>query len=157
VLGTLYFHGRYFTSRYFGVRDLLMATISTALRNRLTNYAGFSTIAQARMYPAPIPQKATYPLVTYQKISGLRSYAMGAQIDMVRSRFQIDIWATDYDACEALADQVRLALSNYRGTSDTIVIDLIRLEDEQGPMLDEGSELQRVIQDYILDFRETTP
>lgn len=134
-----------------------MATISSALRTRLINFAGISTLISARVYPAPIPQNPTYPLVTYQKISGPRDYVMGNQSGLVRARFQLDTWAETYGECEALADQVRLALSNYSGTSDTITIDWIALDNEQGPLYDDDADLQRCIQDYMIDYRESLP
>jgi hypothetical protein len=123
----------------------------------MKNFAGLGALVSTRIYPSPIPQNPTYPLVTYQKIDAPRDYVMGNQSGLVFSRFQVDSWAETYDACEALAEQVRLSLSNYAGTSDTIVIDWVEMDNEQGPMWDEVSGLQRVIQDYMVTYFEALP
>jgi len=51
---------------------------------------------------------------------------------------------------------VRLALSNYAGTSDTIVIDYVLMESETRIFEDE-SDLHRISQDFIVHYRETLP
>jgi hypothetical protein len=130
-----------------------MASIDTALFTRLS---GNVALAGTRIYPPPIPQNATYPLVTYQQISGVRDYVYSNQSGLVRARFQMDSYAETAMGARALAEQVRLCLSIYRGTSDTIVIDLIQIINEQR-VYDEDVGLHRLIHDYQIDYREACP
>jgi hypothetical protein len=133
-----------------------MASIDTAIYTRLAGFAGLSALVSTRIYPPPAPQNCTYPAVTFMQISGMRDYVMGNQSGLVEARFQLDSWAETSVGVRTLAEQVRLALSNYSGTSDTIVIDHIRLLDEQR-IYEDGDELFRIIQDYIVNYRETLP
>ncbi len=134
-----------------------MASIDTALYTRLSGFANLAALVGTRIYPAPIPDNPTYPLITVQEISGIRGYVYGPNQDgSVRARFQMDSWAENSTGVRAVAEQVRLALSAYRGTSDTIVIDLITIDNEQ-KLYDDDADLHRVIQDYIVHYRETLP
>jgi hypothetical protein len=133
-----------------------MASIDTALYTRLSGFAGLAALVATRIYPAPVPQNATYPLITYQQISGIRAYVYSNQSGWVRARFQVDCYAASSTGARALAEQVRLALSIYRGTSDTIVIDLIQLENEI-KFYEDDVDLHHVIHDYIVDYREALP
>ena len=53
-----------------------MADLEKALHTRLTGYAGLSSLISARLYPVIAPQNPTYPLATYQRVSGDREEGM---------------------------------------------------------------------------------
>lgn len=131
-----------------------MSNIDTAIYTRLSTHAGLAALVSTRIYPPPAPQDATYPLVTYQQISGIREYAMTTQVGLVDGRFQFDVWAETRPGARTVAEQVRQALSNYRGTSDTIQVDFVRMDTELVDY-DEDAALHRVLQDYIISYRET--
>ena len=133
-----------------------MSSIDTALFTRLSGFAGLTALVGTRIYPPPVPQNATYPLVTLSQVSGLRSYVYGNQSGFVDARFQFDCWATTSIGARALAEQLRIALSFYRGTSDGVVIDLIRMDNEIKDY-DDVAELHRIIQDYFVTYREELP
>ena len=132
-------------------------SIDSALYTRLSGFAGLAALVSTRNYPLIAPQNGTYPLVTYQQISGTRDYVMGNQSGLVMARFQLDSWAQDVPAsARAVANQVRLALSNYHGTSDSVVIDYIELMNET-VMGQPDEEFWRISQDYMVTFREALP
>lgn len=131
-------------------------SIDSAIYTRLSGFAGLAALVSTRIYPAPIPQSPTYPLVTYMQVSGVRGYVYGNQDGFVQGRWQVDSWSTTSTGARALAEQVRLALSNYKGTSDSVVIDLITIENELKDYDDDAS-LHRVIQDYFVTYRESLP
>jgi hypothetical protein len=126
-------------------------SIDSALYTRLS-----TVLAMTRIYPPPVPQNATYPLITYQQISGVRGYVYSNQSGWVRARYQIDSYATTPTAARALAEQVRLALSIYKGTIDGVVIDLIVIVDET-KFYEDDTKLHRISHDYMVDYRETCP
>ena len=133
-----------------------MASIDSALYTRLSGFAGLAALVSTRIYPPLAPQNATYPLVTYQQISAIRPYAMGTQIGLVQARFQLDSWAETSPGARAVSEQVRLALSNYSGTSDTIVINHCELVNEQRGDPEDQGELHRIIQDFMVWFFEAS-
>ena len=131
-------------------------SIDSALYTRMSGFAGLIALTGTRIYPPPIPQNATYPCCTYQQISGPRGYVYGNQSGFVDARFQVDSWATTSVAVRAVAEQVRLCLSIYKGTSDSVVIDLITLIDEQR-LYDDEAKLHRAVHDYMITYRESLP
>ncbi len=133
-----------------------MSSIDSALYTRLVAFPGLAELVSTRIYPPPIPQNPTYPLVTLQQISGVRGYVMGNQSGAVAARFQVDSWAETSIGARALAEQVRLAMSIYRGTSDSVVIDLITIENETR-LFEDGVELHRIMQEYLVNYRESLP
>jgi hypothetical protein len=132
-----------------------MGTIDTALFTRMSTFAGLSALIGTRIYPAPAAQDVAGDYVTIQQISGPRQYAMGGATGLVDARFQVDCWSGSSVGVRALAEQVRLALSHYHGTSDSVTVDLVLLENEQ-KLYDEEAELHRVIHDYVVSYREAT-
>ena len=133
-----------------------MSSIDTAVYTRLAACAGLTALVSTRIYAHFTPQNATYPCVVHNQISGPRQYVMGEQNPIVRARWQLDSYAATSVAARAVSEQVRLALSNYHGTSDSVVIDHVEQVNELSDY-NESEELHRVIQDFMIDFRETTP
>jgi len=129
-----------------------MSTIDTALYARLSGYAGLTALVSTRIYPAPIPQNPTYPLVTYQEIDRVSPHTMGTLAGVTHIRYQIDSWATTLAGAKAVAAQVEAALDNYAGTSDTIVILNCFLESGQSSPYDDAEGVHRYIQDFIVEY-----
>lgn len=132
-------------------------SIDSAIYTRMSGFAGLSALVSTRIYPAgDVPQNATYPLCTYSQISGVRGYVMGGQSEFVDARFQVDSWGETSISVRAVAEQVRLGLSTYHGTSDSVVIDYIVMDNEICDY-DSDAELHRIIHDYRIVYRETAP
>lgn len=124
-------------------------SIDTALYQLLTG-GGI-----ARVYPPPIPDNPTYPLVTYMQISDPRTYVQEGPDGFVFARFEFDCWATTSSGARALAETLRFILSGYRGTSDGVLIQSAFLLG--GPKdYDDEARAHRVIQDYRITFKEET-
>jgi hypothetical protein len=130
-----------------------VATIDTAIWLRLSGYAGLSALVAARIYPPPVPQNAVYPLVTYQLIDEVEQHAFGVASGIVDTRYQVDCWAFTLSGARALATQVRLALDNYAGTSDTIII--LNSFFDSGKVMDFDPEegVHRYSQDFLIEYR----
>jgi hypothetical protein len=124
-------------------------SIDTALYQLLTG-GGI-----ARVYPPPIPDNPTYPLVTYMQISDPRTYVQEGPDGFVFSRFQFDCWAATSSAARALAESLRAILSGYRGTSDDVNIQASFLLG--GPKdYDSEARVHRVVQDYRIIFKDAS-
>ena len=87
--------------------------IEEALRTELVNAA---TTAGSRVYPSRLPPTPVYPALTYQKVSGVRTYTHGGADLLAEPRFQVTNWGESYSDAKILADEVRTALSGFSGT-----------------------------------------
>jgi len=104
-------------------------SVESEIFTRLTTHAGLSALIGDRVYPwSEVPQKPTYPFVTYLLVSAPRPHAMGVDAGVVMARFQFNVWAEDdeagtagHDAMLAAKDELRQALQRWRTTSGTIV------------------------------------
>ena len=133
--------------------------IGLAIRARLNAHAGTLALTKRRVHPLRLPQGTAYPAVRYQVIGAPRTHAMGADTGEVHARVQVDSYAETYDEAQALAKQVRLALSRWDGTAGGVVVDHIFLDGERD-MLEPTAEFDGeqgvpgVTQDYIMHYQE---
>lgn len=92
-----------------------MADVCQGLRTRLQAVAGVTSLVSTRVYPDAIPQAATLPAICMYVIdtqaTGQHLYGSSA---FTQSRVRVECWATTRLAANALAEQVRLALSRHR-------------------------------------------
>lgn len=90
--------------------------------------------AAARVYPTRKPPKAlspaTFPMVTFSKVSGAVDHTLDGVTGLGFPRFQFNCWAATYKAAHELAEAVKSDLDNFRGTMGTVRVDGILLEDE---------------------------
>jgi len=111
------------------------------------------TIAASRIYPLILPQQPTYPAITYQTISSVRTHAMGQDSQVVRVRMQVNCWGRTYAEAHALARQVTTQLSRFKGeVSGITVLDV--LLDNELDTYESDTQTRRVIQDYSLFLTE---
>lgn len=130
-----------------------MGTIDTALWKRLKDHAGLKELVGSRIYSPPIPQNATYPLVTYQEIDRMPIHVFGSTAGVVEIRYQLDSWATTLAGAKLVAAQVEAALDNWHGTSDGIDINISLLESGQSSPYQDVEGIHRYIQDFIIEYR----
>jgi hypothetical protein len=133
-----------------------MANIYSALYVRLSGFAGLAALVGKRIYPPIVLLTPVYPLVYYQLIGGHPNYVMGGQSGLALAKFQIDSWALTTAPARDVAEQIRLALSGYHGTSDGINIDLTEMT-KWHDLYNDSNDLHGVSQDYNIHFRETPP
>jgi len=110
-------------------------TIEKTIYSLLTSDADIADLVAARVYPLILPQPATFPAVTYQRISGEWGITMDGAHNYAEERFQINTWATSYEGARELADAVWRELDNHSGTTGSIYVHCIHFEDE-GDLLD---------------------
>jgi hypothetical protein len=133
--------------------------IGKAIHARLKAHAGTTALVESRIYPMRLPQGPTYPAVRYQVIGAPREYVMGGATGDVHARVQVDCYAETYEGAKAVAEQVRLALSFFAGTSGGIVVERIFVDDERDmdepQLVHEGEQgVYRVMQDHIAHYAE---
>lgn len=133
-----------------------MAVLEEGLVSYLSTYAGLVALISTRVYPVRIPQGATLPCLTFQRISTpriLTHQTSGATGDLAHPRFQFDAWATTQKAAKAITDQVRAALNGKTGAigaGASAVTIRAALVDNESPEYDTESELYRSRSDFTI-------
>lgn len=133
-------------------------TIEEGLKTYLTGYAGLTSLISTRVHPMRIPQGATIPCLTYQRISTprIKTHDSSGSSGTAYPRFQFDAWATTYAGAKAITDQVRAALNGYKGTigtTNTVTIQASLVDDEK-PEFDSETGLFRILSDYLIWHQE---
>lgn len=77
--------------------------------------------AGSRVYPLTFPQNATFPLVTYQRISAPRESAFDRTVRAIQTRFQVDAWARSYSEMRQLAGQLVTKVLAFVGTAVNVM------------------------------------
>ena len=130
-----------------------MATLDEGLVEYLKAYAGLASLISARVYLRKIPQGATLPCLTIQRISTPRELthdSSGSTGDLAHPRFQFDAWATTYGSAKAITDQLRAALNGHRGATGTGVTINAALVQDEAPNSDPETGLESIRSDYII-------
>jgi len=133
-----------------------MTTLEEGLKSYLTAYAGLTALIGTRVYPFRIPQGATLPCMTYQRMDTprmLTHQSVGATGDLAKVRMQFDCWATTYSSAKAIADQLRAALNGKTGsigTAPNAVVIRAALVDNEIPEYNPEVDMHRVIADYFI-------
>ena len=109
-----------------------------------------------RIYPMFIPQGATLPCLTYQRISTPRIVthdSSGATGDLASPRFQFDAWAETQKEAKAISDVLRGVLHGKTGAMGGVTIRAALAENEVPEYIPE-IELYRSRSDYIISHQE---
>lgn len=125
--------------------------LGEAVYARLAAVTGVTDLVGTRIYGGQAPQNPTAPYVVYQEISQHRPSAMGADVGKVRARVQVDSRAVTYKGAKQLANAVQVALQRYSGTSASIEVSAVFLDDDSGEdSYEEEVEMYRVRQTYLI-------
>ncbi len=87
-----------------------MSQVEPKLYALLTADPTVSAIVGARVYPMVMPQRATFPAVTYFRVSGGQQNTLDGYSGTENPRIQVDCWAKKYADVKALAAAIRAAM-----------------------------------------------
>jgi hypothetical protein len=118
----------------------------------LDAYPGLTLEVGSRIYPLVLPQRPTFPAVTYVRISTPRLLEFERAF-FPHPRFQFDCWAESYDRAKDVAAQVRAALNLYRGAMGAYTVQTSLVEDERD-MYDPETKLWHVIIEAVIWYEE---
>lgn len=121
-------------------------SIATLLYNRITGHAGTSALIGTRCYPVLLPQRVSYPAVSYQRISNTETRGSS---NIRETRYQVDCWAQTYAGTDALGIQVKSALEEYTTLSGGFDIKMARVSNELDDY-DDQTDIYRLSIDVIL-------
>lgn len=100
-----------------------MITILEGLRAHLLSENAIATLVttsgRARVFPLKLPQPKTgvpdYPAIQLQRISDLRYSHLRGAASLARPRYQVDCWATTFQAATQLGSLCRQRLDGFVG------------------------------------------
>jgi len=139
-----------------------MTMLEEGLLSYLTGAScpNLTALIGTRTYPMRIPQGATLPCLTYQRISTpriLTHQSSGATGDLAHPRFQFDAWASTQKAAKAITDQVRAYLNGKTGeigTAPNNITIRTALVDGETPEFDPETKIYRSRSDYFIWHEE---
>ncbi len=105
-------------------------TIETAITSIFLADSDITDMITDRIYPNYVPQGKAVPAISYQQISGVRDSDLDEPIELVNSRWQINVWAETMAEVRQLANYCRLAFNGSAGTVNTVKISFVELENE---------------------------
>lgn len=112
--------------------------IGSAIFTRLTSdstlngYLG-GTTGNHRVFPAIAPQNTPFPFLVYEVDRTLPTDTKEGASPVDVRRVNVYGYARKYADLELIKNRVRTLLEAYAGTVNSVVIDGIRLDDEEGP------------------------
>ena len=102
----------------------------------------------SRIYPLVLPQKATFPALTYQKIAGEYEHSMGGDSGFAYPDYQFVCYAKSYAQAKETADILRKCLQNLSAVINGVNIQAVLIENE----IDDYEE-QTELYSVLLEFR----
>jgi hypothetical protein len=137
------------------------ADIRVALHSLMSGEAELTDVVGTRIYPAPRPQSAVLPCLTYRLITGNPGHDLRASDGTVRSRFQIEAWSRTTAEAAALSVGLFNALDGFVGTVDGVRITWIaKLDEADLSSLESdgtGDPKRRIVSDYLVQYRVAIP
>lgn len=129
-------------------------SLETGLRAELAADAGVSALVGGRIYPEYMPQDATYPAITYDRISTVRSQFLTGVDDFTQVRIQVDCWDDSYSGVKALASAVKSALDGVRILGTVKVQHCFMASMSDLSNIDGDREDRRVSMDFLVYLDE---
>ena len=121
--------------------------IEESLFHLLSNHVGLSNLINARIYPSVMPQGFELPCVVFQRIAGPRLYSHDGPSGLAHPRYQFSSYADSKAGANAVAAQVRDALSGVKDMSLGTPV-CVSLLDMEMDLYDPEINKHRIIQDY---------
>lgn len=114
--------------------------------------SGVTSKVGNKVYPGRAPQGTKPVYVTIRTVTGLQNYTMLAASGYVQSRVQADVYGGTYSAMKLAARAVLAALSGFKGTQGSLVIQGIFVDAERDlPAVDEDDDVNNLFRTSI-DF-----
>lgn len=128
-----------------------MPVIDEGLFSYISTHATMTALIGARVYPFIIPEGATLPCMTFQRISTSRypSHDTSGTTNLSRPRFQFDAWATTYKGSKDITDALRSILNGRKGTTGNVTVQGALVVDET-PTYEPETKLFRSRSDYFI-------
>lgn len=109
-----------------------------------------TALVSTRIRHAPLSPADALPAVSFQRISSVRESAHGSDTGHVRSRLQVNSWATTMASAYAIAEVIRGQLQRYRGSTDVVDMFLVNSRHQY----DADNDVHGFQQDFTIHHTE---
>jgi len=92
-------------------------SLHAAIASHLLHDSRVAWLVKDQVYRTFAPQRATYPYITYQKVTESRERHYTAVTGLVSSGLQIDCWSKDSNEVLKVADAIRRSLDGLHHTT----------------------------------------
>lgn len=96
---------------------------------RLKADSAIVAIAGQRVYPAPAPEAAALPNVTWQQIGDGSTRVSSGMLNVRQTRVQVNVWADDRLEAINLEAAVRASLDSWRLTGNVFMAMVVNVVD----------------------------
>ena len=129
-------------------------SLETGIKSALTADGTVNGLVSGRIYPEIMPDDVTYPAISYQRISTVRTQFLTGVDDFTQVRVQIDCWDSSYSGVKALASAVKGAIDGVRALGSTTVHHCFLDSMVDLSQIDGDREDRRVSMDFIIYLDE---
>lgn len=133
-----------------------MATSEEALLAILQADANLTAVIGTRSYALRLPESATFPCITFEKVVAERVESMEGSSGLCFSRFQINCFAKTYGVAKNVHELARLALQGYKATIAGVIVHGVNWTQEID-FYEEDAEVYRVTGECIVHHNEDKP
>jgi len=106
------------------------------------------TAAGTRIYPDMLPQKITYPAITYSDISDMGHQDIGVDYP----RYNVTVWSKRRLATKNLAEELLNLLHRYKGVLNGVRVKSISKMDSPGTLYDREAGVYYIPQDFKIIY-----
>lgn len=134
-----------------------MADLEQVLYSKLVGASAITDLVSTRVYPLKYPENATFPCITFQRISTVAGHTMDGGGERRTSVIRVDCWdrgLSAYKNAKTIARAVTSTLSNWRQTVSGVDVQSFMQENEIDTWDSEGG-IARVIQSWRTFHSET--
>lgn len=129
-------------------------SLETGLRAELVADATVNGLVKGRVYPEIMPQDASYPAISYQRISTVRTQFLTGIDDFTQVRMQVDCWDDSYSGVKSLASAVKSALDGKYLLGTVTVHHCFMISMSDLSSVDGDREDRRVTMDFTVYIDE---
>lgn len=103
-------------------------SLETAIKARLDGVAGLKAHVGKRNYAVTRPANGKLPATVFRVLSTRPVHAMGSDAGYQEARIEVSSFAETFTKTRLVDEQVRLALSRFRGTlGGTVIQDILEV------------------------------
>ena len=113
-----------------------MNNIEKSIKDRILSTSAITDLIVDRCYFVQKQQNALMPCISFFRVSTVRQQAMEVDVQVVRARFQFDIWAETYTSAVVLKNELLSIFNRWTQASNpkvhhtTRLTEIDRFEDE---------------------------
>jgi hypothetical protein len=120
-----------------------------------------SSTLSRKVYPVHLPQRATYPGLTYRIMDAEHETNLLTGSGVAKVTYEFAAYDTNYQNCLTLMEQVRVALQEYTGVIGSSQVQGCFLhgskDNTTNPIAGQSSQMLIISAEYLICYTESIP